>query len=245
MPPRVHPGTVRRARLFELLDGERARAGLTVVDAGVGYSKTTLVRTWCVERPEPVIWMTLDPADDDPVRLWTHLATATERLGEGLGRRVLMCLAARGAPIDTAVEELVNGLVVYGRPATIVLDDLHGQKRGVASIDRPRDRAAARERTIARPHAVRPRRRARPPEGSQGADRDPLTRARLHRRRSSRADCLRTDRALGRERRVARSADGADGRPACTWRHSGFATSSIPTRVCARSPAALVTSATI
>jgi ATP/maltotriose-dependent transcriptional regulator MalT len=64
MPPRVHPGTLRRARLFELLDGERARAGLTVVDAGVGYGKTTLVRTWCVERPEPVIWMTLDPADD-------------------------------------------------------------------------------------------------------------------------------------------------------------------------------------
>ena len=36
--------------------------------------------------------MTLDAADDDPVRLWTHLATAVERLGEGLAGRALMCL---------------------------------------------------------------------------------------------------------------------------------------------------------
>ena len=41
--------------------------------------------------------MTLDAADDDPVRLWTHLATAVERLGEGLGGRALMCLGVRGA----------------------------------------------------------------------------------------------------------------------------------------------------
>ena len=61
-------------------------AALTMVNAPVGYGKTTLLRSWCIERPEAVIWMTLDAADDDPVRLWTHLATAVERLGEGLGR---------------------------------------------------------------------------------------------------------------------------------------------------------------
>ena len=64
----------------------------------VGYGKTTLLRSWCTERPEPVIWMTLDAADDDPVRLWTHLATAVERLGQGLGGPALMCLGVRGAP---------------------------------------------------------------------------------------------------------------------------------------------------
>src|SRR5215472_11808425 len=84
MLPRVHPGTLRRGRLLEMLDGDGTSA-LTMLDAGVGYGKTTLVRSWCSERPEPVIWMTLDAADDDPVRLWTHVATAVERLGEGLG----------------------------------------------------------------------------------------------------------------------------------------------------------------
>ena len=78
MPPRVHPGVLRRARLLEMLDDERG-ASLTVLNAAVGYGKTTLVRSWCVERPEAVIWVTLDSADDDPVRLWAHLATAVER----------------------------------------------------------------------------------------------------------------------------------------------------------------------
>ena len=84
MLPRVQAGTLRRARLLELLDSVGG-AALTVLDAAVGYGKTTLLRSWCAERAEPVIWMTLDGSDDDPVRLWTHLATALERLGQGLG----------------------------------------------------------------------------------------------------------------------------------------------------------------
>ena len=43
--------------------------------------------------------MTLDKADDDPVRLWAHLATAVERLGEGLGSPALMGLGSRGAAV--------------------------------------------------------------------------------------------------------------------------------------------------
>ena len=69
--------------------------------------------------------MTLDGSDDDPARLWTHLATAVERLGQGFGHRALMRLSVRGGAVESAVDELMNGLVAYGRPATIVLDDLH------------------------------------------------------------------------------------------------------------------------
>ncbi len=124
MLPRIHAGMLRRTRLLEMLDDHGA-SSLTVLDAGVGYGKTTLVRSWCIERPEPVIWMTLDPADDDPVRLWMHLATAVDRLSQGLGGRALMRLGVRGVQVETAVDELMNGLVAYGRPVTIVLDDLH------------------------------------------------------------------------------------------------------------------------
>ena len=135
MLPRVHAGALRRARLLELLD-DVGGAALTVLDAAVGYGKTTLLRSWCAECREPVVWLTLDSADDDPVRLWTHLATAVERLGQGLGGRALMCLGVRGAPVETAVDEVMNGLVAYGRPVAIVLDDLHtvGSERSVRSI---------------------------------------------------------------------------------------------------------------
>ena len=110
MLPRVHAGALRRARLLELLDNVGG-APLTVLDAAVGYGKTTLLRSWCSECREPAIWLTLDSADDDPVRLWTHLATAVERLGRGLGGPALMCLGVRGAPVETAVDELMDGLV--------------------------------------------------------------------------------------------------------------------------------------
>jgi len=135
MLPRVHPGVRRRGRLLEMLD-EDGGSALTVLEAGVGYGKTTLVRSWCAERREAVIWMTLDAADDDPVRLWTHLATAVERLGQGLGARALASLGVRGAPVETAVDELMNGLVAYGRPVAIVLDDLDtvGSDRSLRSI---------------------------------------------------------------------------------------------------------------
>ena len=122
--PRIHAGTLRRARLLESLDDVDG-AALTVLDAAVGYGKTTLLRSWCAERAEPVIWMTLDGSDDDPVRLWTHLATGVTRLRDGLGHRALSCLGVGPGAVKTGIDELMNGLVAYERPVTIVLDDLH------------------------------------------------------------------------------------------------------------------------
>ena len=139
---------LRRVRLLEMLDDD---AGLTVLNAAVGYGKTTLVRSWCIARHEAVIWVTLDSADDDPVRLWTHLATAVERLGEGFGRRALSCLGVRGAPVEAAVDELMNGLVAYGRRVTIVLDDLHTVRAdaSVRSIAQAIERLPANARLLA------------------------------------------------------------------------------------------------
>jgi len=148
-PPRLQPGMLRRARLLELVDGDGG-AAVTVINAPIGYGKTTLLQLWSVERPEPVIWMTLDAADGDPVRLWTHLATAVERLGQGLGDRALMCLGAQGAPIETAVEELMNGLLEYGGPVAIVLDDLHAveSERSLRSISHAIERLPANARLL-------------------------------------------------------------------------------------------------
>ena len=147
--PRVQPGTLRRSRLLGRIDGDGGSA-LTVVDAPVGYGKTTLLRLWCIERTEAVVWMTLDAADDDPVRLWTHLATAVDRLGQGLGRRALMCLGVRGAPVETAVDELMNGLAADGRRVAIVLDDLQtvGSERSLRSIEHAIKRLPANVRML-------------------------------------------------------------------------------------------------
>ena len=83
MLPRVHPGMLRRARLLEMLDCG-AGSALTIVDAAAGYGKTTLLRSWCIERPERVVWMTLDAADDvrsDCGRTGDRSRAARHRLG--------------------------------------------------------------------------------------------------------------------------------------------------------------------
>jgi ATP/maltotriose-dependent transcriptional regulator MalT len=122
--PRVQSEVVRRPRLLRSLDRGRA-AALTLVDAPVGYGKTMLLRSWCAEHATPVAWVTLDEADSDPVRLWTYVASAIDRVAEGVGRPALRRLAVPGAPIEPTVDLLLNGLHTYARPLAIVLDDLH------------------------------------------------------------------------------------------------------------------------
>ena len=61
-----------------------------------------------------------------------------------------MCLGVRGAAVETAVDELMNGLVAYGRPVTIVLDDLHavGSERSLRSIEHAIERLPANARLL-------------------------------------------------------------------------------------------------
>jgi LuxR family transcriptional regulator, maltose regulon positive regulatory protein len=86
MPPRVHAGMLRRARPLNALD-DASGVPLTVLNAGVGYGKTTLARSWCTERPEPVIWLTLDPADDDPAGCGLISRLASSGSGRALEAR--------------------------------------------------------------------------------------------------------------------------------------------------------------
>jgi LuxR family maltose regulon positive regulatory protein len=125
VPPRPRPEVVPRPRLFRRLD-ELAPAALTLVDAPVGFGKTLLVQSWCDEQPElPAAWINLDAADNDPVRLWTYVATAVDRIRPGLGRGALSRLRVPGGHVETSVDEVINGLAAYGAPVVIVFDDLH------------------------------------------------------------------------------------------------------------------------
>jgi len=162
MLPRVQSGVVRRPRLFRALDRGRA-AALTLVDAPVGYGKTMLLRSWCVEHPTPVAWVTLDEGDADPVRLWTYVASAVDRVAEGLGRPVLRRLAVPGSPIEPSVDQLLNGLHTHARPLAIVLDDLHllGGEPSFRSIGYALERLPENVRVLATTRADPPIRLAR------------------------------------------------------------------------------------
>src|SRR5215470_8087230 len=124
-PPRNRSEFIVRPRLIQTLD-QLASTPLTLIDAPLGYGKTVLAQTWCAAHPERrVAWLSLDATDDDPLRLWTYIATGVDRIRRGLGSRALARLQAPAADVDEAINELVNAISAYGNEIVIVLDDLH------------------------------------------------------------------------------------------------------------------------
>ena len=133
MPPRPHAGLVDRPRLFARLD-RRADAALTLLTAPAGSGKTDLVSSWLEQHPEwSVAWVTLDPADVDPVRFWTYVAHAVDRVRSGMARPALARLQTPGTPLDGVVDELMNGIETFEGRLVIVIDDLHHLTSGSAA----------------------------------------------------------------------------------------------------------------
>ncbi len=134
--PSVRPDVVDRRRIMQALE-DSADALLTVFEAPAGYGKSTAIRSWCATQDAGLMWVTLDPLDDDPTRLWTYIATAVERIRPGLARPVLQRLEVPGSPVEHAVDELLTILGRRRKPAILVLDDLHTvtDHDSLASID--------------------------------------------------------------------------------------------------------------
>ncbi len=125
-PPLVRPSTVDRVRLLDRL-GRDGVPRLILVSAPPGFGKSTLVAQWIagLRAPASVAWVSLDPADADPVRFWTYVATAVERAAPGTGAAALGHLDEGQGRIDLATMALVNDLAVVDRDLVLVLDDLH------------------------------------------------------------------------------------------------------------------------
>jgi ATP/maltotriose-dependent transcriptional regulator MalT len=134
--PSLRSGLVDRPRIRRALDAG-SEAALTLVAAPAGYGKTTAVRMWCAAHADAVVWVTIDGDDDDPARLWRYTATAMDRVRQGLGRTALRRLDVPGTAVESAVDELLNGMAAFGSRLVIVLDDLQAvtSEECLASID--------------------------------------------------------------------------------------------------------------
>ena len=125
--PPVRRGAVARPRLHApLLDNASSR--LSVVVAPAGWGKTTLLAQWAHDPAETrcVVWVSLDEADDDPVRFWTYVLTALQRDVAGLGSAALRALCTPGLePVDLALPTLLDELGAVDAQYVLVLDDYH------------------------------------------------------------------------------------------------------------------------
>ena len=125
--PAVRKEWVRREELVDYLAGLTAK--LVLVDAPAGFGKTTLIAQW-QQRPgesRPFAWVSLDPSDNDPGRLWWHVACALQRACQWAGAGDVVA----PAPVpwtdiaETLLSLLVNELAKLAQPVVLVLDDYH------------------------------------------------------------------------------------------------------------------------
>src|SRR5215207_7212693 len=131
--PPARANLVARPRLFE-----RVEAGLqdklTLIAAPAGFGKTTLLSAWRATAAGSALrfsWVSLDHADNDPLRFWSYLITALDMLAPGVGTSALGLLQSpQPPPIEHILTIILNGLSAASaeppvRDMALILDDYH------------------------------------------------------------------------------------------------------------------------
>ena len=124
--PRGRSSLVARARLHRLL-GSGATVRLTLVDAPAGWGKTTLLTDWLVTRDAPrSCWLSLDAADNDPLRFWSYLLAALRTVAPEVGETALPLLRTSATDVERdLIPVLVNDVAGLDTELLLVLDDYH------------------------------------------------------------------------------------------------------------------------
>lgn len=126
-PPSTRTDWLERPRLVDRMEREAQSRPVVLMAAPAGYGKSTLVAQW-VDRGHagPVAWLQLDPADNDPTRLWADLAAALEHIDCPVDGTVAESLRTDSTAVAAQlIPRVIEALVRFARPLTIVLEDCH------------------------------------------------------------------------------------------------------------------------
>jgi LuxR family maltose regulon positive regulatory protein len=101
---------------------------LTLIDAPAGSGKTSLLIEWQAAPADSrdFAWLSLDPADNDPVRFWDCAIAALQNVTSTVGAAAQVALHSPGASIsEQALPLLINELATLEGGVVLVLDDYH------------------------------------------------------------------------------------------------------------------------
>ncbi len=125
--PALHASVLERPRLHERLDAaldETTR--LAVVSAPPGYGKSVAVLGWLASRRLAHAWLSLDPADNDPVRFVRYLVAALQAVRPDAGTATLALIGAGTGPsVELLGATLISEMAAGDAPFALVLDDFH------------------------------------------------------------------------------------------------------------------------
>ncbi len=124
--PPVRAGVVPRRRLEDLLASSTTK--LTAVVAPAGWGKTSLLSRWAsaAATDTAIAWVSLDEADDEPIRFWSYVLTSLRRVSDQLSQAAAEALrASSGGPTSQALPILLNELTESKLGHVLVLDDYH------------------------------------------------------------------------------------------------------------------------
>jgi len=121
-PPEIRAEWLDRPALIRRLSGTTAR--LILISAPAGSGKTVLVSQWrAVPDSGRFAWVTLDPGDNNPSRLWWKVISAVRRACPEFDLDPPQVLVPRQGRV--LLPDLVARLGSLRAPVALVLDDYH------------------------------------------------------------------------------------------------------------------------
>lgn len=126
-PPVSCPHLLLREHLWEKLSvGLRLGNKLILLSAPAGAGKTTLLSTWAQKRNLPLAWLSLERADNDFHRFWSHFLAALGRFEQEIGQEAQTALlTSPRVSLNALLTSVINDLSSLKGPLVLVLDDYH------------------------------------------------------------------------------------------------------------------------
>jgi LuxR family maltose regulon positive regulatory protein len=123
--PSIRPEFVPRPHLIGRLNDGLHRK-LTLISASAGFGKTTLVANWCRQADHSTSWLSLDQNDNDPVRFFSYLIAALQKIDPEICQTAQTILpTSQLIDLEPLLINLTNEINEKLGPFFLILDDYH------------------------------------------------------------------------------------------------------------------------
>ncbi len=127
--PRPPATYVARPRLAARVEAGLRREGLVLLCAPAGFGKSALLAACCQRSNGATAWVSLDSADNDPIRFWRHVAASLDQ-AIGDESSIVQSLDHAGlwdhaAADEAVVTGLINAHAGMTGEVALALDDYH------------------------------------------------------------------------------------------------------------------------